>query len=325
MKETFTHTDSLIYLFQYAKMKIKFQEIYRKTIIISVFALIFVAKGYSQEFDCEVSVNDRQINDTSLDYISELGPDIENYLNNYRWTNDRFNDFEKIQCTLQIVLTGSDGNFNFTSEVVFSTRRPIYDTIQQSVNILITDSNWRFNYPRNKNMLHDDLQFDDLTSFLDFYAYIMLAFDYDSFERLGGTEYINRAQNVFDLGQNSGVQGWGRSIGAQRNRFGLINDLSNPGYEGVRVATYLYYRRGIDLFTTDQEEARKGILEAIELLQETKRSTSNNYLFDIFFGSKYREITAAFLGAELETRLEAYNLLRDVDPAHSTEYEKLQN
>lgn len=310
---------------KYHKMKGKRQAHYFNRVIFSFIIVMITVQVNAQEFNCDVTVNDRQINDTSLDYISELGPDIENYLNNYRWTNDRYNDFEKIQCTLQIVLTGSDGNFNFTSEVVFSTRRPIYDTIQQSVNILITDNNWRFNYPRNKNMLHDDLQFDDLTSFLDFYAYIMLAFDYDSFERLGGTEYINRVQNVFDLGQNSGVQGWGRSIGAQRNRYGLITDLSNPAYEGVRIATYLYYRMGIDLFTTNPEEARQGILEAIELLQQTKRSTSNNYLFDIFFGSKYREITAAFLGAGLETRLEAYNLLRDVDPAHSTEYEKLQN
>lgn len=306
-------------------MNRKLQVIYRKIVIFSLFAGLTSVQAFAQEFDCEVTVNDRQINDTSLDYISELGTEIENYLNNYRWTDDRFNDYERIQCSMQIVLTGSDNNFNFTSEMVLSTRRPIYDSIQQSVNILITDNNWRFNYPRNKNFLHDDLQFDDLTSFLDFYAYIMLAFDYDSFERLGGTEYINRAQNVFDLGQNSGVQGWGRSIGAQRNRFGLISDLSNPAYEGVREATYLYYRRGIDLFTTSSEEARQGILEAIELLEETKRSTSNNYLFDIFFGSKYREITAAFLDADLETRLEAYNLLRDVDPAHSSEYEKLQN
>ena len=303
----------------------KRQVFYFKRIIFSCFLALLSTQANAQEFDCEVSVNDRQINDTSLDYISELGTDIENYLNNYRWTNDRFNEYEKIQCTLQIVLTGSDNNFNFTTEMVLSTRRPIYDTIQQSVNILITDNNWRFNYPRNKNMLHDDLQFDDLTGFLDFYAYIMLAFDYDSFSRLGGTEYINRAQNVFDLGQNSGVQGWGRSIGAQRNRFGLITDLSNPAYEGVRLATYLYYRMGTDLYTTNRGEARQGILEAIELLQETKRSTSNNYLFDIFFGSKYREITAAFLDADLETRLDAYNLLRGADPAHSSEYEKLQN
>lgn len=306
-------------------MDSKRQVIYCKIVIFSLFAVFFSVQAYAQEFNCEVSVNDRQINDTSLDYISELAPDIENYLNNYRWTNDRFNDYEKIQCTLQIVLTGSESNSNFTSEVVISTRRPIYDTIQQSVNIIITDNNWRFNYSRNRNMLHDDLQFDDLTSFLDFYAYIMLAFDYDSFKRLGGTEYINRAQNVFDLGQNSGVQGWGRSIGAQRNRFGLISDLSNPAYEGVRVATYLYYRTGIDLFTTNPEEAREGILDAIELLQETKRSTSNNYLFDIFFSSKYREITAVFMEADIETRLEAYNMLRDVDSAHSSEYEKLQN
>lgn len=275
--------------------------------------------------NCSVTVNDRQISGSSYDYLGELQTDLENYINNYRWTNDRYEDYEKINCSMQIVLTGVDSNFNFTSEVVITTRRPIYNTNQQSLYLLISDNNWRFNYPRNKNLLHDDLQFDDLSSFLDFYVYIMLAYDYDSFSEFGGTRFINLAQNVFDLGQNSGAQGWGRSIGAQRNRFGLINDLSNPGYEELRSAIYRYHRNGLDRFTMNTEEAHQELLEALRVIRDTKRVTTNNYLYDIFFSAKYTEIVAIFNDAEIETRLEAYNILRDVDPSHSNEYEKLQN
>ena len=294
-----------------------------------LFLFVFLISGpvlvSAQEFNCEVSLNHRQISGSSYDYIAELKTDLENYLNNYRWTNDRYEPHERIICNIQVVLTGVDNNFNFTSEVILTMRRPIYNTNRQSLTIVLSDNNWRFHYPRNKNMIHDDMQFDDLTSFIDFYAYIMLGFDHDSFSELGGASYFNSAQNVFDLGQNSGVQGWGRSIGAQRNRFGLITDLSNPAYEDLRRAIYRYHRLGLDQFTLDEEIARTQILSALEMLRDNKRVTSNNYLFDIFFSTKYTEIVALFRDADVETRLEAYNLLRDVDPAHSSEYERLQN
>jgi hypothetical protein len=293
--------------------------------LLLLFFLGWGKSAYAQEFNCSVSINDRQISGSSYDYISELQGDLENYLNNHRWTNDRYEDHERILCNIQLVLTGVDSNYNYSAEVVFTMRRPIYNSNQQSLAIVLSDNNWRFHYPRNKNMVHDDMQFDDLTSFIDFYAYIMLGFDYDTFTELGGTRHFNRAHSVFELGQNSGVQGWGRSIGSQRNRFGLITDLSNPAYEDLRRAIYRYHRLGLDQFTIDDEIARKQIMSALELLRENKRVTGNNYLFDIFFSSKYTEIVALFRDADVETRLEAYNLLREVDPAHTSEYERLQN
>lgn len=292
---------------------------------LTVFLIIVTGTVYAQEFNCSVSVNDRQISGSSYDYLSELSGNIENYLNENSWTNDRYEEHERINCNIQILLTSVDSQFNYTAEAVFTMRRPIYNTNQQSMNIVLTDNNWRFNYPRNKNLIHDELQFDDLTSFLDFYAYIMLGFDYDSFSELGGNSYFNNAQNVFELGQNSGSQGWGRSIGAQRNRFGLINDLMNPSYEGLRSAIYRYHRLGLDQFTLEPELSRQQVLNALENVRVTKQQASNNYLFDIFFGSKYTEIVAIFRDADRETRLEAYNLLREVDPSHTSEYEKLQN
>jgi len=294
-------------------------------ILIFLFYMLIIPAGLAaQEFNCDVSINDRQISGSSYDYVSELEVALENYINGHRWTNDRFREHERIGCNFQIVLTGVDQNFNYTAEVAITTRRPIYNSNQESLAILLSDNNWRFFYPENKNLIHDDLQFDDLTSFIDFYAYIMLGYDYDSFSELGGTQYYTRAQSVFELGQNSGSQGWGRSIGAQRNRFGLITDINNPAYEDLRRAIYQYHRLGLDQFTMQPEEARNQVLQALDLIRENKQLTNNNYLFDIFFSSKYTEIVAIFRDAGAEIRTRAYNILVDVDPAHTTEYEKLQ-
>lgn len=307
-------------------MKKTFQKISKILFLAIVISGLYgTSESFAQEFNCTVSVNDRQISDSAFDYVSEFPEVISNYINGNRWTNDRFRENERIVCNIQIVLTGVDSNNNFTSEVVFSMRRPIYNANQQSLTLVLSDNNWRFHYPRNKSLIFDDLIFDDLSSFIDFYAYIMLGFDYDSFSELGGSPYFNRAQSVFELGQNSGVQGWGRSIGAQRNRFGLITDLMNPSYEGLRRAFYRYHRLALDQFTLNPESSWNEALAALDQIQETKRVTTNNYLFDIFFSTKYTEIVAMFMDADRQTRMEAYNLLRDVDPAHSTEYQKLQN
>src|SRR5690625_3866197 len=86
---------------------------------LSIFLLVslFPSIVFAQEFNCEVNINDRQISGSSYDYLSELPMDIENYINNYRWTNDTYQEHEQIQCSMQIVLTGVDSDFNYTAEV----------------------------------------------------------------------------------------------------------------------------------------------------------------------------------------------------------------
>jgi hypothetical protein len=292
--------------------------------VLLLLALTIYPKSLNaQELNCSVTVNDRQISGSSTEYVSELAPAVERYLNENRWTNDRYEEHERIRCNIQILLTDVDGNSNFTAEAVITANRPIYNTNRQTTLMVISDSAWRFNYSRNKNLIFDDLQFDDLTSFLDFYAYIILGYDYDSFSELGGSPHFNSALSIFEIAQNTGAPGWGRSIGAQRNRFGLINDLTNPSYRDLRSAYYRYHRLGLDQFTQQEELARNEIIEALDLIRENKRVTSNNYLFDLFFSSKYLEIVASLRDASPSTRTAAYNILRDVDPANTSEYRRL--
>lgn len=307
----------------YVNMKCKRQLIYAtKFMLLFVLVLSFHTLN-AQELNCSVSVNDRQVSGSSFDYVQELRTSIQQYLNENRWTDERYLEHERINCSLQVLLTNVDDNANFTAEAVWSASRPIYNTNRQTTLFVISDNNWAFNYSRNRNLVFDDLQYDDLTSFLDFYALIILGYDYDSFSELGGSNFFNRAQDVLELAQNTGVAGWGRSIGAQRNRFGLISDLTNPSYRELREAFYRYHRMGLDQFTLDPEQARNELLEALEQIRSAKRVTGNNYLFDIFFGAKNREIVAMLSGAPSSVRTAAYNILSDADPANTSEYRQL--
>ncbi len=294
------------------------------SILLALF-LLDVRFLAAQEMNCTVSINDRQISGSSFEYVSELQPALENYINENRWTDDRFDQNERIICNIRILLTDADSNNNFTAEAVFSLRRPIYDTVRQTTSIVISDSNWRFHYPRNKNLIFDRLQFDDLTSFIDFYIYILLGYDYDTFSELGGDSYYQQARGVLELAQDAGAAGWGRTIGSQRNRFGLVNDLTNPSYRDFRSAIYRYHRHGLDRYTQQPGEARSEIVDALDQVREAKRVTGNNYLFDLFFSTKYTEIVAALQDGEPALRTRAYNILRDADPANSSEYGKLMD
>lgn len=303
----------------------KIQKLKSFLVITFLLGLILPDWAEAQEFNCEVTINSRQISGSAYEYVSELEGELENYINRNRWTDDRFEEHERIRCQIQIVLTSVDEQFNYTAETIFSVRRPIYNTIQESAALVLSDNNWAFGYPRNKNLVFDELQFDDLTSLIDFYMYVILGYDYDSFAELGGSEFYREAQDIFELGRNSGASGWGRSIGAQRNKNGLISDLTNPNYQPLREAYYRYHRYGLDQFTLNSQQSIREIIDALSIMEETKRRTSNNYLFDIFFDTKYTEIVAMLQAADVQTRLEAYNLLRDVDPSHSSSYERLQN
>ena len=82
--------------------------------------------------------------------------------------------------------------------------------------------------------MHDELTFEALTGFIDYYAYLILGYDFDSFAELGGNEYFAKAQDVVDLAQSSNAIGWARSSNNRRNRFTLVADMMNSSYDDLR-------------------------------------------------------------------------------------------
>ncbi len=288
--------------------------------------LIFSGLVQAQEFQCLVTINDDQLEGNSFDYVeNSLKTDLEAYINEYRWTEIEYDEQERIQCQISIILLAGDQDFNFSAETIIQLRRPIYSTSAETTTIIISDGSWQFSYPEGKSLIHDDLQFEPLTGFLDYYLYLMLGFDFDTFSQFGGTEWFVKAQNVVDLAQNSSTIGWTRNTNNGRNRFVLINDLLNNNYEAIRDAYYNYHRRILDSFVSNPNRSRAELVELLESLRDAKRRSTNNYLFDLFFGTKAKEIASILEDAEPDLKFEAYNILRDADSANLSEYEALQN
>jgi hypothetical protein len=69
------------------------------------------------------------------------------------------------------------------------------------------------------------------------------------------------------------------------------------------------------------QQARKVVLGVVETLQGLSQNVSASYPLDIFFSTKYQELTAIFVDGDFGNR--AYNLLTQLDPSHSSEYNAL--
>ncbi len=291
-----------------------------------IILLLIPVTSIAQEFDCRVNVDDTNLEGTSFEYVKEsLQTDLENYINEFRWTEIEFQEQERISCQLSIVLIDGDQDFNFVAETVISARRPIYNTTAETTSIIIGDQSWQFSYPQGRSLIHDELQFESLTGFIDYYMYLILGYDFDSFSPLGGTDYFELAQNVVDLAQNENTIGWNRNSNNLRNRFVLIADLLNNNYHPLRNAYYTYHRLGLDTFTRSPEEARRQVLSGLEEIRDAKRRSTSNFLYDLFFDSKSKEIASIFRDADSRVQLEAYNILQETDQGHLSEYSELQN
>ncbi|HKJ45882.1 MAG TPA: DUF4835 family protein [Balneolales bacterium] len=296
---------------------------FTKAIIIGMFALLFFPLlSFAQELKCDVTIDKSKISSSNIDYIGQLKSAIEDYINNHNWTDDRFQDEERIHFNMQVILNSVDNNYNFKANVVISSERPIYNTVSTTPVVIISD-NWDFNYTPNSSVVHDEFQFNDVASFLDFYSYIILGYDYDTFSRLGGSPYFKKARKIVDIAQSAGGSGWSSSSGP-RSRYSLVSDLLDPNYEDLRKAIYIYHRQGLDLFTSNTEKARSNVADALKLIQNAQNKTTDNYLFDLFFNTKFREIVSIFQDAPQSQRLDVYNLLTTIDSGHISEYDKLK-
>ena len=284
--------------------------------------LLLASPADGQELRCRVQIDDSQISgaESEFDFLDDLERQIREYMNQRSWTDDAFLPHERISCSMQIVLQESISLSEFRARLVVTTRRPIYGTSQSSVVARVNDPEWRFEYSRGSSLNHDLDRYDPLTSVLDFYAYLILGYDYDTFSPLGGTPFFDRAQTVADQAEGSGDPGWS-SVGTQQTRVQLLANLRAQRHEPLRRVYYKYHREGLDRFVQETEAARKTLMEVLRTLRTVRDRLSQSYALNLFFATKNQELTAIFEESDLESQ--AQGLLVQMDPSHSSQYNRL--
>jgi hypothetical protein len=283
-------------------------------------ALLLPLPAEGQELSCRVQIDRSQLSGSEFSFLDDLERRIREYMNTQDWTDDEFLTHEQIACDLRIIILEAVSLSEFRSRLIVTTRRPIHGTAQSTVVVRINDPEWRFEYGRGTSLNFDLEQYDSLTSVLDFYAYVILGYDYDTFSELGGTPFFETARRIAGRADGSGDPGWA-TVSTQRNRRQLINDLLAQRHRPLRKVYHDYHLNGLDRFVKDPPKARQAILDVVQRLRTLDQSLSNSYPLDLFFSTKYQELTAIFRDGDLQDR--AYNLLTRVDPSHSSEYERI--
>ncbi len=287
-----------------------------------VILLVWPRLVSAQEFNCTVAVDHTTLEGSTSTYsfLDQLGPIIEEYINRNVWTEDRVEQEERIECTINIQFLEALSLTRFRTNIIIASKRPIYGTIQTSNVLRIIDEGWTFSYAEGTPLLFDKDRFDQMATLLDYYANILLAYDYDTFEEFGGTQYFEEARRLADLGKNESALGWA-TLGGDRSRGDIVSEMLDPSFQKLRQTYYLYHFDGLDKFVFETDAARQSVLAALKGLQELAESRSRSYTIDLFFSAKSQELAAVFQDSREST--DAYDILVDIDTAHLSDYNSL--
>ncbi len=291
-----------------------------------LFLLCFAISPIStaQELNCEVTVNTDNIASSDRDYLHNFKSDVERYLNSTRFTNaDLYG--EKVQASISIFFTQVTGSNRYRAEAVIGSSRPIYvgnDKSDKVTQVLrIKDTQWEFNYVPNQRIYFDEFSFDPLTDFLDYYAFLIIGFDLDTYKPLDGSNVFQKALNTANGALSTPFAAdWQSTSGY--SRYALAEELSNPRYQSVRQAYYTYHFDGIDLLATENRKGLENILGALESISKVRQQYPMSLLTKLVLGTKYKEIADVFSSYQDPG---VYDKLATFDPEHRAEYMDAKN
>ena len=275
-------------------MKLKY------TLCFLFFAIFNQAKA--QEFTWRINITTDQANQNDLantGTFEKLQTVMNEFMNNRRWSNDQFAPEERIICNLSLAITSAtaQGNINGTATIVVT--RPIFGTTYETLLLRNFDKNFNFTFlPENPINYNDNSYSDELSSMMAFYCYYALALDYDSFGKLGGNPYVQKAFAVMNNAAvgRTGASPWTAS-GDIKNRYWLIENLNSPQFLNYREGYYAYHRLALDDYANKPIEARKKIMDFLTTLQQINQVRPSAALILATVETKGEEMTNIFADA----------------------------
>jgi hypothetical protein len=279
----------------------------------------------AQELNCQVSVVSPQIQGTTEKQIFEqLQKSIFEFMNNTKWTKDNFTTAERIDCSILINVTQKAGTDDYRATIQIQSRRPVFKSSYFSPTFNYIDENFAFRYQQFQQLEFNLNTFsNNITSVLAYYAYIIIAHDYDSFSNLGGTEYFQKAQTIVSNAQSAAESGW-KSFESNKNRYWIAENALQPVFQPIRECMYKYHRLGLDIMNEKPDEGRKEILKSTELLLGVYRNRPASFIMELFFDAKTDELVNIFSKGFPDEKAKIVETLTTVDPANSTKYFKIQ-
>ena len=252
----------------------------------------------AQELRCTVTINSDQVQGTNKEVFNTLKQSIEEYVNTLRWTNMTFQEKERIECSM-LLIVNSVQNGVFDCEFTCQSRRPVFGTSYSTPTLNFKDNDFVFTYQEYDRLDYQQSTFTtNLTALLAYYCYLIIGHDMDSFSKLGGTPYFQACENIVTAAQSASLEnaeavGW-RAFESNRNRYALINNLMDEAFKKYRIYYYDYHRHGLDEMITNVGNGRARIAKDMKVLKEAYNARPSTYVVNAFLDTKADELTNIF-------------------------------
>jgi len=258
-------------------------------LVIAVVALSLPVLGQQIQAKIEVVLDKLPLDNQQK--LQNLGTELDQYINNYQWCPDDYHYVVPVTVSV------------YFEEAKATSREDRYEArliISNESDVQYSDYRWDFNLDPNLNLQHGTT-YDPFTGMIDFYMYIIVAFEFDRLQKLGGNDYFQKARNVVEQAKFSRfVRGWDR-------REIILNETLSADNQASREMRFYYYT-GIYYFdfgeTTD---AKNYLIKAISYFQGLPASTMER-----FYSLNYHRMGEVLKLLGMKTELE---LLMQIDPA----------
>ena len=234
-----------------------------KYFIVFIMLIFGIKASNAQELNCQVEVNSSKIEGTDKSVFTTLQEAITEYFNTHKWTNAQFSVNEKIDCRFFLTVNERDGD-KFKCDIQVQLSRPVYNSSYTTTLLNFRDTKVEFDYQENEPLIFSENSMEsNLTAILNFYAYLFLALDFDSFSLNGGQAYYDKAASIVQMAQSSGEVGW-KAFEDSKNRSAVLSAYTDGNTKGIRTLIYNYHRKGLDEMATSPDKGRAMITESLE-------------------------------------------------------------
>jgi hypothetical protein len=297
-----------------------------KKIFAFLIALFLVLPARSQELRCNVRLSSQKVQGTNRQIFETLQGAINELMNGTAWSNYKFSNNERIECSMLFNINDYSGN-HFSGTLQIQVRRPVYNTSYNTVLFNYIDNDIEFRYEEFQPLeFSETSHLSNLTSLLAYYAYVILGFDFDSYGLKSGTEFFQKAEKIVNNAQNAIERGWraGEST-SRRNRYWLINNILNEEYDPVRDFIYAYHRQGLDIMYEKVVDGRMVIAESLTLLQNIYRNRPDPFMhfFQVIMDAKSDEFVNVFQDSLDDEKRRVLAILNQIDPTNGEKYRKI--
>ncbi|WGD34795.1 DUF4835 family protein [Olleya sp. YS] len=293
----------------------------RNLLILFLFCLSVSLQA--QELNATVVVNAQQTGDENLQQFKTLEKQLKEFISSTKWTNKTVKPQERIDCNFVINISEYSGN-SYKATLQVQSSRPVFGASYTTPVYNVNDKDFTFDYVEFQQLIYNPTQYaSNLISVLAFHIHMILGMDAESFEKEGGDDYFRQAQNIVNFSQQENYSGWKLEDGLQ-SRFALIDNLLSPTFKEFRSVMYNYHRRGLDIMSDNQKDAKNEIAIALGYFKDMNRRRPNSYLLRVFFDAKAEEIEQIFSDGPSVDIAELVDTLNKVAPMHSSKWRNIK-